>query len=74
MIRREPQPGYRWFVRDTESGVLGWFDYQVAHWFAEEQRQAGRDVEIGYSWRSLWQPSRARQPERQPRSEPEAGA
>ncbi len=74
MIRREPEPGYRWYVRDPDSGaVLGWFDYQVAHWFADEKRQAGREVEIGYSWHSLWQPPQARQQERQPRSEPEAG-
>jgi hypothetical protein len=75
MIRSAPEPGYRWFVRDTESGaVLGWFHYQRAQWFAAEQRQAGRQVEMGYGWRSLWQPPRARQQERQPRSEPEAGA
>jgi len=74
MIRRAPEPGYRWFVRDGESGaVLGWFDYDVAQWFAAEQRQAGRQVEIGYGWRSLWQPLRARQPQREPGSEPEAG-
>jgi hypothetical protein len=74
MIRRTPELGYRWFVHDGDSGaVLGWFDYQ-AHWFADEQRQAGREVEIGYSWRSLCQPRRPRQPDRQPRSEPEAGA
>jgi len=60
MVRREPEPSYRWFVRDTESGaVLGWFDYE-AHWFADEQLGAGRRVEIGYSWRSLWQPCPAR--------------
>jgi len=72
MIRSEPEPGYRWFVRDADSGaVLGWFDFHMAHWFAEEQRQAGRDAEIGYGWRSLWQPPpRDRQLGRQPRSEP----
>jgi hypothetical protein len=75
MIRRAPELGCRWYVRDADSGdVLGWFDYQVARWFADEQRQAGREVEIGYSWRSLWQPHPARQEERRPRSEPEAGA
>jgi hypothetical protein len=74
MIRREPEPGYRWFVRDGESGaVLGWFDYQVACWFAADQRQAGRKVEVGYGWHSLRQPGRACRAERQPRSEPEAG-
>jgi hypothetical protein len=52
--------------------VLGWFDHQVAHWFADEQRQAGRQVEIGCGWRSLRQPRPARQEERQQRSEPEA--
>ena len=75
MIRSAPEPGYRWFVRDAESGaVLGWFHYQRAHWFAAEQRQAGRRVEIGYGWRSLRPPPQARQPQRQPRAEPEAGA
>ena len=75
MVRREPELGYRWFVRDTDSGaVLGWFDYEVAHWFADDQQHVGRQVEICYGWRSLWQPPRDRQPERQPRSEPEAGA
>ena len=75
MIRSAPEPGYRWFVRDAESGaVLGWFHYQLAHWFAAEERQSGRQVEIGYGWRSPWQPRPARQEERQPRSEPEAGA
>jgi hypothetical protein len=43
----------------------------LAHWFAGQQRQDGRQVEIGYSWRSLWQPARARQRQRQPRSEPD---
>jgi hypothetical protein len=39
MIRTEPEPGYRWLVRDGESGAdLGCFDYQVAHWLADEQR------------------------------------
>ena len=73
MIRRAPEPGCRWLVRDGENGaVLGWFDYQVARWFANEQRQADRQVEIGYGWRGLWQPPRARQ-RQQPCSEPEAG-
>lgn len=75
MIRRQPEPGYRWYVRDADSGaVLGWFDYQLALWFADQERQSGRKVEIGYSWRILWQRFRARQPQRQPRSEPDAGA
>ena len=75
IVRREPEPGHRCFVSDAESGaVLGWFDHQVAHWLADEQRHSGREVQIGYGWRSLWQPPSARQPQRQPRSEPEAGA
>jgi hypothetical protein len=75
MIRRQPEPGYRWYVRDAGSGaVLGWFDYQVACWFAADQRQARREVEVGYGWRSLRQPRRARLAGRQPRAEPEAGA
>jgi hypothetical protein len=75
VIRRQPEPGYRWYVRDADSdAVLGWFDYQLAHCFAAQERQTGRQVEIGFSWRSLWQPPRAHQPQRQPRSEPEAGA
>jgi len=62
IVRSQPEPGHRWFVRDTQSGaILGWFDHQVAHWHAHEQRQFGRDVEIGYIWRSLWQPPRAGQ-------------
>jgi hypothetical protein len=53
MIRMQPEPGYRWYVRDADSGaVLGWFDYQVASWFAADQRQVGRDVEIGRARRS----------------------
>ena len=29
LVRRVPEPVYRWFVRDVESGaVLEWFDYQ----------------------------------------------
>jgi hypothetical protein len=57
MIRRAPEPGYRWYVRDADSGaVLGWFDYQVVHRFADERRQTGREVEIGCGWRSFWQP------------------
>jgi len=64
LIRSAPEPGYRWFVRDAESGaVLGWFHYQRAHWFAAEQRQAGRQVEIGYGWRSLWRAPQARRPQ-----------
>jgi hypothetical protein len=75
MVREAPEPGYLWYVRDANSGaVLGCFDYQVAHWFADERRQTGREVEIGYGWRSLWQPRAARGLERQPRPEPEAGA
>jgi len=75
MIRSASEPGYRWFVRDAESGaVLGWFDFQVAHWFADEQRYAGREVEIGFGLRNLWRLPEVRQTQRQPRSEPEAGA
>jgi hypothetical protein len=75
MIRRQPEPGYRWYVRDAGSGAaLGWFDYQVACWFAADQRHPGREVEVGYNWRSLRQPRRARQADRQPHAEPEAGA
>lgn len=74
VIRKAPEPGYRWFVRDTESGaVLGWFDHQVAHWFADEQHRAGRQVEIGCSRHSPRQ-TLTHQPQRQPRSEPEAEA
>ena len=75
IVRSEPEPGHRWFVRDAGSGaVLGWFDYQVANWLADAQRGIGRKVEIGFNWRSLWQQPGARQLQRQPRSEPEAGA
>ena len=71
MIRRHPEPGCRWHVRDA---VLGWFSYQVARRFADEQRQTGRQVEIGYSSRDLQDRlPRARRPQRQPHSEPEAG-
>ena len=73
MVRSEPGPGYRWLVRDAGSGaVLGWFDYRAC-WFADQQRQAGRQVEIGYGWRCLWQPPGARQRRRQRCSEPEGG-
>jgi hypothetical protein len=74
-VRNEPEPGHRWFVRDARSGaVLGWFDFGMAHWFADDQRQFGRQVEIGYGWASLWQPPRAGRPQREPSPEPEAGS
>jgi hypothetical protein len=73
MVRSEPEPGYRWLVGDAGSGaVLGWFGYRAC-WFADQQGQAGRQVEIGYGGRCLWQPPRARQRRRQPCSEPEGG-
>jgi len=58
IVRRRPEPGSRWFVRDAGSGAVpGWFDCQLAHWYADEQqRHSGRKVEIGYRWRSLCQP------------------
>ena len=75
MVGGAPGPGYRGWVRDAGSGaVLRWFDDQVACWFAAEERQAGREVEVGYSWRSLREPGRARRAERQPRADLEAGA
>ena len=75
MVRSEPEPGYGWCVRDAGGGaVLRWFDYQVACWFAAEERQAGREVEVGYSWRRLRRPGRARRAERRPWAEPKAGA
>jgi hypothetical protein len=42
IVRKEPEPGYWWYVRYTDGGaVLGWFDYQAASWHAAPGTRGG---------------------------------
>jgi hypothetical protein len=68
---REPAGDVPQHDRDRGARVVR---HQVACWFAAEERRAGREAGVGYSWHSLWRPGRPRRAERQPRADPEAGA